>query len=188
MSRCRLLAQRGGWRNGHPQDWASRREKSVGFLLVAATAAPTSSAVPTAIRGTPGREAIGAVDGLLAAGLEGYLSLLPALSANRREHLPLTSLVPAAAGIPAATTACLIGSSAAGASARLVGEALLSEELLLSRREDELLVAVAAGEGFVLHVDHADSHLGLYLERSVSAIEFGERSKRMNHQPIAEAS
>ena len=173
MSRCRLLTQRGGWRNGHPQDWASRREKSVDFLLAApvaptTSAVPTTSAIPTAIGGTPGGEAIGAVDGLLAAGLEWYLSLLPALSTDRREHLPLPTVVPAAGRVPSGGIASpasvsLVRGPAFGAPARLVGEALLCEELLLSNGKDELSVAVAASERLVFHVCHADSQFGLLL-------------------------
>jgi len=187
MSRYMHRARRGGWRFRHPPDRVSRRENSVGFL-VAAAAAPTTSAVPSAAVGAAaGREAVGAVNRLISTRLEWHLSVLAALGAHGREHLSLPSLVSTAGrvssrGIAASAPARLVGRPALGASARLVGEALLCEELLLSLREGELAVAVAAGEGLVLHVDYADSHLGLYLERFVSAIEsVGERSEESNH-------
>ena len=87
------------------------------------------------------REAIAAVHRLVAARLEGNLGLLAAVSADRSEHLALRT------GIAVLSTE---RSAALRAAARLVLEALLSIERLLRRAEDELLVAIAANEGFVL--------------------------------------
>lgn len=143
-----------------PQDRASRGQSSVGFLPAAAAA--TASAVPAAARGPVGRKAVRAVHGPVATRLEGHLGVLATLGAHRGEHLPLPALV-AASGIASAgriAAACLAGDPALGAPTRLVGEALLREELLLSLGEDEFLAAVPAGEGLVLHVDHADSQSG----------------------------
>ena len=89
------------------------------------------------------REAIAAVHGLIAARLEGNLGLLAAVSADRGEHLTLR------AGIGIAVLSAE-RSTAIRAAARLVLEALLSVERLLRRAEDELLVAIATNEGFVL--------------------------------------
>ena len=86
-------------------------------------------------------EAIAAVHGLIAARLEGNLGLLAAVSADRREHLALRTgiaILRAERG------------TALRAAARLILEALLRVERLLRRAEDELLVAIAANEGFVL--------------------------------------
>ena len=86
-------------------------------------------------------EAIAAVHGLIAARLEGNLSLLAAVSADRSEHLTLRT------GIAILSAE---RGAAVRAAARLVLEALLSIERLLRRAEDELLVAIATNEGFVL--------------------------------------
>lgn len=86
-------------------------------------------------------EAIAAVHGLIAARLEGNLGLLAAVSTDRSEHLALR------AGVAILSAE---RSTALRAAARLVLEALLSIERLLRRAEDELLVAIAANEGFVL--------------------------------------
>ena len=87
------------------------------------------------------REAIAAVDGLVATRLERNLSLLAAVSADRSEHLALRT---------GGAVLSAERSTALRAAARLVLEALLSIERLLRRAEDELLVAIAANEGFVL--------------------------------------
>ena len=87
------------------------------------------------------REAVAAVNGLVAARLEGNLRLLAAVGADRGEHLALRTGI-AVGGAER--------SAALRATARLVLEALLGVELLLGSREDELLAAVAANEGFVL--------------------------------------
>ena len=87
------------------------------------------------------REAIAAVHGLIAARLEGNLGLLAAISADRGEHFTLRT------GIAILRTE---GGAAIRAAARLILEALLSVERLLRRAEDELLVAIATNEGFVL--------------------------------------
>ena len=86
-------------------------------------------------------EAIAAVHGLIATRLEGNLGLLTAVSADRGEHLTLR------AGIAVLSAE---GRTALRATARLVLEALLSVESLLRGAEDELLVAIATNEGFVL--------------------------------------
>ena len=87
------------------------------------------------------REAVAAVDGLVATRLEGNLRLLAAVGADRGEHLALR------AGIAILRTE---RSTALRAAARLVLEALLRVESLLGSTEDEFLAAIAANEGFVL--------------------------------------
>src|SRR3954453_4395002 len=105
----------------------------------------------------PGLEAIRAVDGLLAAGLERHLGEATALRADGLEHLGRSALVPAPVAAvavvghaaPAAVAPALVGRAALSAAARFVGEALLSKEGLLTFREGERVAAVAAGEGLV---------------------------------------
>jgi hypothetical protein len=89
---------------------------------------------------TLGFEALTAVDGPISTGLEGHLRLATATVTNDGEHLP------------GGTTVAILGaarSTAGRATARLILEALLSEELLLAGRENEFVAAVTAGQGFV---------------------------------------
>ena len=83
-------------------------------------------------------EALAAVNGSVAAGLESELSFAATLGANCHEILALASL-----SILSLVAACL-------AALRLILEALFSIELLLARREDEFLAAISACEGYVL--------------------------------------
>jgi len=83
-------------------------------------------------------EALAAVNGSVAAGLESELSLAATLRANCHEILALASL-----SILSLVAACL-------AALRLILEALFSIELLLARRKDEFLAAISACEGYVL--------------------------------------
>ena len=92
-------------------------------------------------RGAMVREAVAAVDGLVATRLEGNLRLLAAVGADRGEHLALRTGI-AVGGAERGT--------ALRAAARLVLEALLGIESLLGSTEDEFLAAVTANEGFVL--------------------------------------
>ena len=87
------------------------------------------------------REAIAAVHGLITTRLEGNLSLLAAISTDRREHFALRASV--AIGSAERSTALR-------AAARLILEALLRIERLLRSREDKFLTAIAANEGFIL--------------------------------------
>src|SRR5438045_773602 len=122
------------------------------------------------------REAVRAVDGLVAARLEGDLGLLAAARAGGREHLPARAVVAAAVAARAAVVAATatatateavaarrVAEAAAAAAALLlarapalraasglVGQAAALVELLLAGRERELLAAVAAGQGPVL--------------------------------------
>jgi hypothetical protein len=70
-----------------------------------------------------------------------------ALATGSLEHFALT----ATTATPTATgTFGLAGGAAIGAARRLVGESLLSVELLLARRENERTIAICAGQRFVL--------------------------------------
>ena len=89
---------------------------------------------------TLGFEALTAVDGPISTGLEGHLGLAAAAVTDDGVHLPGSTTV-AVLG----TT----GSAACRAAARLILEALLSEELLLAGRENEFVAAVTAGQGLV---------------------------------------
>src|SRR5438046_919637 len=91
----------------------------------------------------PGLEAIRAVHGLLAAGLERHLGEATALRADSLEQLARGALVAAAVAAvgvvghaaTAAVATALVGRAALRAAARFVGEALLSKEGLLAFRE-----------------------------------------------------
>ncbi len=91
-------------------------------------------------------EAVAAVHGAIATGLEGDLGLLAALSTDRRKHLPWATAETTAA----AATIRPAGLPARGATSGLVRVALLLEEVLLARGERESLSTVLAGEGLVL--------------------------------------
>ena len=124
-----------------------------------------SAAVAPAARAPRLREAVRAVDRLIAPWLERHLGLVPARGAGRREHLSVLATIPttatgaiasAAGGVPTgvvapgATTPPTPTARAALLAARgIAGEALLREELLLTFREGELVAAVAAGQGLV---------------------------------------
>src|SRR5437762_1508600 len=99
-------------------------------------------------------EAIGAVHRLVAARLERNARFLAAVAAHRAEHLALTTAVSAtttAAAAAAATTAAGATRRAVSrATARRVLQSTRGIELLLAGRPDELLPAVAAGQGLVL--------------------------------------
>ena len=90
-----------------------------------------------------GREAIAAVDRLVAAGLEGNFARGAARSAYRIVHLPGA----------AAILLHLAGLTALGASRGLVLETALREEFLLSRRENEILATVSAIQ-YLVFVNH----------------------------------
>ena len=86
-------------------------------------------------------EAIAAVHGLVAARLEGNLSLLATVGADRSVHLALR------AGIAILSAE---RRTALRAAARLVLEALLRIESLLGSSKHKFFAAVTASEGFVL--------------------------------------
>ena len=83
-------------------------------------------------------EALAAVNGSVAAGLESELSFAAALGAYSDKVLTLSSF------------SILLLVAASLAALRLVLEALFSIELLLARRKDEFLAAISACEGDVL--------------------------------------
>ena len=98
-----------------------------------------AAAVPAAARGAGADllEAIAAIDGLVATRLEGY----PRLTATRRAggdvHLALGALAHAG----------FAGRAALRAARRLVGQAFAGIEVLLARREYEVLPAITAPKG-----------------------------------------
>ena len=83
-------------------------------------------------------EALAAVNGSVAAGLEGELSLAAALRADSDKVLTLASLC------------VLLLVAASLAALRLILKALFSIELLLACCEYKLLAAISASEGYVL--------------------------------------
>ena len=103
---------------------------------------------------TPRSEAVGAVDGLVAAWLERNLRLLATLIANGREHLTLRAVVTTtgavATSVTAATLLGLARTTAIGATSRLIDQPTLRVELLLTGCPGELLAAIAALQSLVL--------------------------------------
>lgn len=89
-------------------------------------------------------ETIAAVNGAVTAGLERNLAGLSALGANGIEHLT------AAAATVSTTHITLAGVTAALATLRLVGKALLCKKLLLAGSESKLLAAILASDLLVL--------------------------------------
>lgn len=89
------------------------------------------------------REAVAAVDGLVAAGLEGNLARGAARSAGRIIHLPDVSAI----------LLHFAGLTALGASRGLVLETALREEFLLSCCENEILTTVSAIQ-YLVFVNH----------------------------------
>ena len=98
--------------------------------------------------------AIAAVDGAIAAGLEGHLSGGAATVADHFVHLARR----AAAALRAAVAT---GGTAGSTTGRLVGEALFREELLLGSGEGELGAAITASKGFVSVHNHVPPFLSL---------------------------
>ena len=85
-------------------------------------------------------EALTAVHGLVAPGLEGHLGGLAAAIADHVIHLAFATVA----------TVLTAGGAAGGAAAGLVLEALLGVESLFGSGEDEFGAALTAGEGLVL--------------------------------------
>jgi len=84
-------------------------------------------------------EAFVTVDRTVAAGLERDHGVLAALGADHGVHLPLASISAKSPSVLA-----LAGAPACWAPARLVGESLLGEELLLTYREHKSLPTIPA--------------------------------------------
>src|SRR5579883_1862323 len=116
-------------------------------------ALPAGAAVVRRRRARLRAEAIGAVDGPIAAWLERYARLPATASAGRREELAARRASCAVAWrsgrcvLPGALRATR--GATARAPTRLVGEAFRGVELLFARGEDELGSTIDAGEGFV---------------------------------------
>jgi hypothetical protein len=89
------------------------------------------------------REAVAAVDGLVAAGLEGNLARGSTRAASRIIHLPDV----------AAILLHFAGLTALGAPCRLVLKTALSEEFLLSCCENEILATISAIQ-YLVFVNH----------------------------------
>jgi hypothetical protein len=95
-------------------------------------------------------EAVSAVDGPVAARLEGYLGGLTAVAADDIEELALGTgsavVGHAAAGV---TFALVTSEGATGAAALWFTEAAAGVELLVLGAKDKFLAAVGAGQGLV---------------------------------------
>jgi hypothetical protein len=106
-------------------------------------------------------EAVGAVDGLVTAGLEGHARLAIAARAGSHEHLtPGSGTIAAAAGIarrPERVRALGFARRATGrASTRRIVKPTTCVKLLLAAGKHERRIAIAAGEGLVCEL-HANS-------------------------------
>jgi len=126
------------------------RRHASGWDYLPAPSTPSAAWTPIVSRSpaaSMGGEAVGAVDGLVQPRLERDLGLFAALGADGGVHLP----IPVSAEPASLPPGRLAGCAAFRAASGLVGEALLREELLLARGEDELAATIAAGEGLVLH-------------------------------------
>src|SRR5437762_10458507 len=114
-----------------------------------------ASAVRARVAASLLREAVRAVDRLVAARLERHPGLVAAGRAGGREHLALAAIAAgaaariAAARIAAGATAGLALGAALRAAGGLVGEPARGEELLLPDGEGKRLAAIAAGERLV---------------------------------------
>ena len=148
------------------------------------------------IAGLLGRVTVRAVDWSVSARLEGDLRILPALGADRREHLPLSA--PAAAvttrGVAAAavatTTLRLPGRPALRASAWLVLQSTTRVELLLAGRENECCPTISTGQVLVgvshYVVSSLDTKVGTDLVTSDNAEGscFASGSEGVERQPL----
>jgi hypothetical protein len=124
--------------------------------LVAPAAAARLRAVCVAVVTWLQAIAVGAIDRLVPAGLEGHLRVLAALGADCRVHLTLAVTRGAAVSATAALAGRLPRCSAIGATTR-GGKALGLEEFLFAFGELELRAAVRAGKGLICHVSLANS-------------------------------
>jgi hypothetical protein len=86
--------------------------------------------------------AIAAVDRPSVSWLERHLGVLAASSANRREHLPLTTFLYA--------QPLLLGSAASRTALGVIGETFFGIEFLLGGGKREICLAVYARESSVL--------------------------------------
>ena len=104
-------------------------------MAAAATTAATRTATHLLV-------AIAAIDGLVAAWLERYTRLVPAVGAGGGEHLPLTPITT----IAAATHGGLARGAALWATGRRMHQPTARIELLLAGREHEITPALATPE------------------------------------------
>jgi hypothetical protein len=95
------------------------------------------------------REAVFAVDRLVAARLERNFRYAAALTAGRLEHLTALAAAAAVATAAAFAAAGFASGTAIGAAVGLIGEALLREKLLFTRGECERLSAIDAVQHFI---------------------------------------
>jgi hypothetical protein len=109
---------------------------------------------------------IAAIDGLVAAGLEGYFRSFAALAAGSGEHLAwrgaVAPVAKAAASAVAAAAAggCFTRLTAVRTALRLVREASLLEMFLFFSGKRKRSAAIGTSEGFVLET-HWDGLLSL---------------------------
>lgn len=118
----------------------------------ATTVAAATTTIPTAATATTpalGLEAVAAVDGAIAARLEGHFRVLAARRAGHGEELAVSATTVAPATTTAAGRIALARAPAVGTTAGLVGEALGLMKFLFTRREGELGSAIGADKRFV---------------------------------------
>src|SRR5579872_1680041 len=132
-------------------------------------------------------EAVAAVDRAVAPRLERHLRLIPATAAGHGVHLALgTSATVAAAAAAATGTLCLTGGPAIGATRRLIREALLGEEFLLTGAEREWTRAIDAGQSLILvHVDRILSLTSNWCRRGSSTSARIATTKPRDSNPLA---
>src|SRR6185503_9829228 len=135
-------------------DWPSYGPPRSFKVTLAAGRRLTELVASAAARAAHLLEAVRAIHGLVATRLEWNAGLTAAVAARRAEHLAraaATTAVSATAAVPAATTATARAAcrTVSGATARGVLQATARVELLLSGGPNELLAAVATGQGLV---------------------------------------
>jgi hypothetical protein len=146
-------------------------------------------------------EAVGAVDGLVTAGLEGHARLAIAARAGSHEHLtPGSGTIAAAAGIarrPERVRALGFARRATGrASTRRIVKPTTCVKLLLAAGKHERRIAIAAGEGLVceLHANSREKEVVEVIANRVSYVgaplgripcRSKERSRKLCIQPRA---
>src|SRR6185503_2516700 len=136
-------------------DWPSYGPPRSFNVTLAAGRRLTELVASAAARAAHLLEAVRAIHGLVATRLEWNAGLTAAVAARRAEHLAraaATTAVSATAAVPAATTTATARAACrtvSGATARSVLQATARVELLLSSGPNELLAAVATGQGLV---------------------------------------
>ncbi len=94
-------------------------------------------------------EAVAAIDGAVAAWLEGHACFTSAAGALRGVHLTFAAIAAASAAVRAAALLRLARRAALGATRGVVGQPTARIKFLLTRGENEIAPAIAAAQGHI---------------------------------------